>query len=82
MSDLIERVARAICVLGGDDPDFITWQSAKPRWTFCVPEAQAAVAEVLDAVAANLVAVQYDPAPYTAMKARLAAMRKEALGDE
>ena len=43
------------------------------------PVVRAAIEAVLDAVASELRAVQYDPAPYTAMKVRLAAMRKEAL---
>lgn len=36
------------------------------------------IAEVLDQVEAHLSAVQYDPAPYTAMKHRLSHLRKEA----
>lgn len=43
--------------------------------------ARAAIEAVLDAVASELLVVQYDPAPYTAMKLRLAAMRKEAMGE-
>lgn len=39
--------------------------------------AQAAIAATLDAVERNLSAVQYDPAPYTALKYRLRAMRGE-----
>ena len=39
--------------------------------------AKAAIRAMLDGVESNLSAVQYDPAPYTAMKHRIAAMRKE-----
>lgn len=42
--------------------------------------ARAAIAAVLDEVASHLSAVQYDPAPYTALKKRLSAMRAEMLG--
>ena len=40
-------------------------------------QAKAAIRAMLDGVESNLSAVQYDPAPYTAMKHRIAAMRKE-----
>lgn len=39
--------------------------------------AKHAIREMLDGVESNLSAVQYDPAPYTAMKHRIAAMRKD-----
>lgn len=71
MDDVVQRVARAMCRAAGfdDAPD-------------CVElEARAAIAEVLDIVDANLIAVQYEPAPYTAMKARLAAIRREVVGE-
>ena len=39
--------------------------------------AKHAIRAMLDGVESNLSAVQYDPAPYTAMKHRIAAMRKD-----
>lgn len=70
---LVEKVARRLAKLKGIE---ICSDAIYARSTFRDP-AIAAITETLDAVAAQLSAVQYDPAPYTAMKARLAAMREE-----
>lgn len=69
MSDVVQRVALAMCRAAGfdDAPDCVE------------PQARAAIAETLDVVAAHLSAVKYGPAPYTAMKARLAAIRREVV---
>ncbi len=74
--ELIERVARSILAsssgsaLQWDDMDIITRGSL-------LSDAKAAIRAMLDGVESNLSAVQYDPAPYTAMKHRIAAMRKD-----
>ncbi len=75
--ELIESVARAL--FANDDK----W--ARLHWGYA-PEtikamfrsdAKAAIRAMMDGVESNLSAVQYDPAPYTAMKHRIAAMRKD-----
>lgn len=48
------------------------------RWYY--PSARAAITVTLDEIERHLSAVQYDPAPYTALKHRLATLRREALG--
>lgn len=71
--ELIERVARAIASeVWHDEPDQIDQMAVD--W---IGPAKAAIRAMLDGVESNLSAVQYDPAPYTAMKHRIAAMRKE-----
>lgn len=79
---LIERVARAL--FANDDKwAKASWSAAPDRIKAMFrSDAKAAIRAMLDGVESNLSAVQYDPAPYTAMKHRIAAMRKEALGDE
>jgi len=42
MSDMIERVARAVCEQGGFDPDD-TMPNDGPRWKYYVPGARAAI---------------------------------------
>lgn len=68
MTKLVESVSKAI------EGNMMYVVSKKEARFF----AQAAIAAMLEAVESNLSAVQYDPAPYTAMKARLAQMKKEA----
>lgn len=70
--ELIERVGRALAKHEGWGYDPEPYNE----------RAKAAIRAMLDGVESNLSAVQYDPAPYTAMNHRIAAMRKEALGDE
>ena len=71
--ELIERVARAIASeVWHDEPDQIDQMAVD--W---IGPAKAAIRAMLDGVESNLSAVQYDPAPYTAMKHRIAAMRKD-----
>ena len=62
--ELIERVAEALRNVPMYQDDYETL-------------AKAAIRAMLDGVESNLSAVQYDPAPYTAMKHRIAAMRKD-----
>lgn len=62
--ELIERVAEALRAVPLYQDDYETL-------------AKAAIRAMLDGVESNLSAVQYDPAPYTAMKHRIAAMRKD-----
>ena len=63
--ELIEKVIRAVAGTYTRSPIL------EPE------EAKAAIRAMLDGVESNLSAVQYDPAPYTAMKHRIAAMRKD-----
>ena len=76
---LVEKVARAIASQRNVDADEVIDVFGNKAWSWYAGEARAAIEAVLDAVASELRAVQYDPAPYTAMKVRLAAMRKDAL---
>ena len=71
--ELIERVARALAQAKGIE---ICSDASYAMSSFREP-ALAAIRAMLDGVESNLSAVQYDPAPYTAMKHRIAAMRKE-----
>lgn len=69
-----EDVARALVL--------VKYPAASKRdiddmWDAFQDEAQAAIAIVLDRVNRELAAVQYDPAPYTAMKYRLRALSEE-----
>lgn len=41
MSEMVERVARAMC--GSDNPDFIARGHKKKRWEWMVPHARAAL---------------------------------------
>lgn len=72
VSELVEKVGHRLY-------DALRPETAPPYW-LCERAAQAAIAAVLDTVEAHLTAVQYDPAPYTALKHRLAHLRREALG--
>lgn len=75
--NLVEQVARAICE-STDGP----WEfHNKDGHAASFVQARAAIATVLAAVGAHLSAVQYDPAPYTALKARLAKVREECEAD-
>lgn len=80
MADVVQRVALAIerADKARDIPEGVVDHPDVSSWGEHL--ARAAIAETLDVVAAHLSAVKYGPAPYTAMKARLTAMRKEALG--
>jgi len=71
--ELIEKVARALAQAKGIE---ICSDASYAMSSFREP-ALAAIRAMLDGVESNLSAVQYDPAPYTAMKHRIAAMRKE-----
>lgn len=71
--ELIERVARALAQAKGIE---ICSDASYAMSSFREP-ALAAIRAMLDGVESNLSAVQYDPAPYTAMKHRIAAMRKD-----
>lgn len=78
---LTGAVARALCVADGNDPDTwngkaavsggITCDVALPTWENYVEAARAVIPVVLEEVQRHLSAVQYDPAPYTALKYRL-----------
>lgn len=46
--ELIEKVARAICVMQGIDPDFMPDDEDKALWEFHIPEATAAIRVVLE----------------------------------
>ena len=42
---MVEAVARAICTVGGDDPDNLClFPDNSPKWMACVPDATAAIA--------------------------------------
>ena len=71
---LREEVARAVTRF--DDPE-----NEDHLWPHALPEADAAIAIVLEHVGKHLSAVQYDPAPYTAMKHRLGALADQAKGE-
>jgi len=71
--ELIEKVARALAQAKGIE---ICSDASYAMSSFREP-ALAAIRAMLDGVESNLSAVQYDPAPYTAMKHRIAAMRKD-----
>jgi len=79
--ELIERVARGMCRADPEvrmgDAEGVVEQRVNVEWPHYVDQAKAAIRAMLDGVESNLSAVQYDPAPYTAMKHRIAAMRKE-----
>ena len=75
-SNLVERVAEAIGK--APYPPQLHVMGAAHKHDM----ARAAVAMLLDEVYSNLLAVQFNPAPYTAMRHRLAMLRKDALGDE
>lgn len=73
--ELIERVAAAVCeAMYGKQFDAHQMPEA---YGHADRIAKAAIRAMLDGVESNLSAVQYDPAPYTAMKHRIAAMRKD-----
>lgn len=81
MSELIERVARALITARTPARNFTdNPYYAEEGWVF-EPMARAAIAEVLDEVDRHLSAVQYSSAPYTDMKARLSVLRREAMGE-
>lgn len=67
MSELVKKVADSVKIAA-----WATWDREQA--------AQAAIAATLDEIERHLSAVQYDPAPYTAIKHRLATLRREALG--
>lgn len=74
MSDLVERVAKRIFASRTMWP----WDSGpKGEVGIARHNARAAVSETLDEVERYLSAVQYEPAPYTALKYRLSQFRKE-----
>lgn len=43
---LVERVARAICTAGGNDPGRVWGENAEEEWKLYVDEARAAFAEI------------------------------------
>lgn len=47
MSDLVEKVARAMCVANDGDPDE-DMPNDVPRWKYWVPNARAAIAAVAE----------------------------------
>ena len=79
--ELIEMVARGMCRADPEvrmgDAEGVVEQRVNVEWPHYVDQAKSAIRAMLDGVESNLSAVQYDPAPYTAMKHRIAAMRKE-----
>lgn len=49
MSEMIKRVASALCRLDGHDPDAVggdAFDDGHPHWWFYQPEARAAIAEI------------------------------------
>ena len=85
--ELVELCARAMCKFEGLDPDEVVptgllEPAYRNRWEMREfgGRAQAIIpivrADALEEVSRHLSAVQYDPAPYTAMKYRLASLAK------
>lgn len=93
MSDLVERVAKAMfdaikedcirpdgsCYAVGDLGCSYDGPALEVDGEFNIlPAARAAVSEALVEVERHLSAVQYDPAPYTALRHRLAQLKAES----
>jgi len=86
--DLVERVARKRCErhirnvrrhdTAPEELERNLPASVDYAWRDFEADTREDIAEVLDEVSRHLSAVQYDPAPYTAMKYRLAQFRKES----
>ena len=70
--ELVREVARGMAEMASVTPH--GFDGGPDSWE---PYAKAAIAIVVERVGQHLSAVQYDPAPYTALKYRLRALAEE-----
>lgn len=80
--ELREEVARAMFAKVRGKDGKLKFDEVEPIRDAYMTGADAAIAIVLRKVERHLSAVQYDPAPYTALKHRLAELRQSKPGQE